>query len=128
MTIGPTWRRRLRHGLFIVVGWGLFAWSWLRVTAADPEIGELRELLIGALVVVPLLTLSWVVHNVGIHRRRGARRAVPQVAWSYVVDFNGRRLDADWPTLQQARRIDIAVDGDRKHVVEAAELELVDAP
>lgn len=128
MTVGPAWWRRLRHGLFIVLGWVLFVWSWQRVTADSPEIGELRVLLIGAVVAVPLLTVSWVAHNVGIHRRRGARRAVPPVAWTYDVDFNGRRLVADWPALQQARRVDIVVDGSDKRVVAIEEPVPVDAP
>lgn len=55
-------------------GW-LFFWSWQRVTADRPELGESRgPLMLAAVLVVPILTLSWVAHNVGIHRRKGPRR------------------------------------------------------
>lgn len=110
-------RRRLLHALVIAAGWLLFAWSWHRVTADRPELGELRLLMLGALAVVPPLTLGWVAHNVGIHRRKGPRRSVPAVALHYDTDFNGRHIDADWARLARARRIDIVVEGDRKRFV-----------
>jgi hypothetical protein len=110
-------RRRLLHALVIAAGWLIFAWSWHRVTAASPELGELRLLMLGALVVVPPLTLGWVAHNVGIHRRKGPRRSVTAVALRYDTDFNGRRIDADWSRLARARRIDIVVDGEHKRFV-----------
>lgn len=107
-------RRRWLHLLFIVLGWLLFAWSWQRVTADRPDAGLLRVLMLGALVVVPVFTLAWVVHNVGIYRRKGPRRAVPVVERPYERDFNGRRIDADWAAMAQARRIVIQLDGDTK--------------
>ena len=76
-----------------------------------------RVLVLAALVVVPVLTLSWVLHNVGIYRRRGARRAVTPVNWSYDADFNGRRVAADWPDLTLARRVDVVIDGDTKRFI-----------
>lgn len=111
------WRRRIVHVAMVALGWLLFAWSWHRVTANGPEVGELRWLLVSAVLVVPVLTLSWVAHNVGIHRRKGPRRSVPAVTPHHESDFNGRRLEADWPALVTARRIDIVVDGDRKRFV-----------
>jgi hypothetical protein len=113
-------RRRIVHAGLIALGWLLFAWGWHRVTAAGPEIGELRWLLLTAVLVVPLLTLSWVAHNVGIHRRKGPRRSVTAVTPRHDVDFNGRRIEADWPTLASARRIDILVEGERKRFVAVA--------
>lgn len=110
-------RRRLLHALVITAGWLIFAWSWHRVTAGRPELGELRLLMLGALVVVPPLTLGWVAHNVGIHRRKGPRRSVPAVALRYDTDFNGRHIEADWSRLTRARRIDIVVEGNRKRFV-----------
>lgn len=114
---GLRWPRRLQHLLLIGGGWWLFVWSWLRVTADRPEIGELRVLLLAAVLVVPVLTLWWVVHNVGIYRRKGPRKAVTPVAAQYTQDFNGRRIDADWTYLSRARRIDIVVAGGHKHFV-----------
>lgn len=110
-------RRRIAHTALVVLGWLLFAWSWHRVTVNGPEVGELRWLLLSALLVVPVLTLSWVAHNVGIHRRKGPRRSVPAVTTRHDHDFNGRRLEADWSALATARRIDILVEGDRKRFV-----------
>lgn len=107
------------HGALIVFGWWLFFWSWQRVTADRPELGELRLLMLAAVLVVPILTLSWVAHNVGIHRRKGPRRAVRTVPLAYELDFNGRHIVADWPCLASARRIDILVEGDAKRFVES---------
>lgn len=109
--------RRLWHALLVVAGWVLFVWSWQRVTADRPELGELRWLMLGALAVVPLITIAWVLHNVGIHRRKGPRRSVPVVPMVYGADFNGRRIDADWARLAQVRRIDIEIEGEVKRFV-----------
>jgi hypothetical protein len=106
--------RRLLHLLLIAGGWVLFVWGWRRVTAGHPELGELRVLMLSALLVVPVLTLGWVAHNVGIHRRKGPRRTVPPSPQRPAADFNGRRLAADWASLAAARRIDIVLDGDVK--------------
>lgn len=109
--------QRVGHVLLIAAGWLLFAWSWHRVTAASPEVGELRWLMATALLVVPVLTLAWVAHNVGIHRRKGPRRSVTAVTTQHRVDFNGRRIEADWSGLQAARQIDIVVDAESKRFV-----------
>jgi hypothetical protein len=113
--------RRLWHAVLVIAGWLLFAWSWQRVTADRPELGELRWLMLGALAVVPPITLGWVLHNVGIHRRKGPRRSVPAVQASFGADFNGRRIEADWTRLAQARRIDIVVDGEVKRFIATAD-------
>lgn len=111
------WRRRLLHAFLIALGWLLFVWGWQRVTAGRPELGELRVLVIGVLIAVPIVTLSWVVHNVGIHRRKGPRRSVPVAEERYDADFNGRRIAADWAQLAGASRVDILVDGSEKRFV-----------
>lgn len=119
--IAPGWapaRRRLLHGLLIILGWLLFGWSWMRVTADRPEIGELRVLMIGAVVVVPLLTLSWVAHNVGIYRRKGPRKAGQPVPLRYEQDFNGRTIAADFDRLVNARRIDVVIEDGVKRFVD----------
>jgi hypothetical protein len=107
-------RRRVAHGLALLAGWGLFFWSWHLVTAGRPEFGELSVLIAGAALVVPVLTLSWIVHNVGIHRRKGPRRAVPSADMKYVADFMQRRVEADWWMLARARCIEITLDDDVK--------------
>ncbi|MBZ8141092.1 hypothetical protein CLD22_14410 [Rubrivivax gelatinosus] len=102
------------HALMVVAGWVLFVWGWERVASGSPEVGELLRLIAGALVLVPVLTLSWVLHNVGIYRRKGPRRSSPMVALDYTRDFNGRRIDADWSVLAGARRVLIRNDGGHK--------------
>lgn len=111
------WRRRLAHAAIVLAGWLLFVWCWRVVTADHPSIGQLSDLLIGALVVVPVFTVSWVVHNVGIHRRKGPRRSVPAVEQRYERDYNGRVIQADWAALAGAQRINVVIDGDSKRFV-----------
>lgn len=106
--------RRLVHALVVLAGWVLFVWGWERVASGQPAVGELLWLIVGALVLVPALTLSWVLHNVGIYRRKGPRRSSALVALDYTHDFNGRRIDADWTALAGARRVLIRNDGGHK--------------
>lgn len=114
---GSGWVRRTVHCIAIVLGWVLFAWGWIVVTADRPDPGDLRTLLIGSLVVLPVLTVAWVLHNVGIHRRKGPRRSVPRADMYYERDFNQREVQADWAALASAQFIDIEVDGAVKRFV-----------
>lgn len=107
-------RRRAAHAAVLVAGWALFGWSWHLVTANSPELGDLRLLIVGAALVVPVLTLSWIVHNVGIYRRKGPRRAVPTASTTYTHDYARRRIEADWTALRAARCIEITAEGDVK--------------
>jgi hypothetical protein len=93
----------LLHILAIVVGWGIFAWSWWLVSGQPRATDDLRNLIAGATILMPILTTVWIAHNVGIYRRKGPRRASAPVPLRYEVDFNGRRIVADWPALQRAR-------------------------
>lgn len=102
------------HGLAIVAGWVLFFWGWHRVLAATPDFSELRLLMIGAAIVVPVVTVSWILHNRGIHRRKGPRRSVPAATLAYGADFNGREIVADFRSLARAQRVCIVIDGSRK--------------
>lgn len=104
----------MAHGLAIVAGWVLFFWGWQRVLATTPDFAELRWLMVGAAIVVPVVTISWILHNRGIHRRKGPRRHVATARLEYGVDFNGREIVADFRALAQARRVHIVVEGTRK--------------
>ncbi len=106
--------RRLAHGLAIIAGWVLFFWGWHRVLAATPDFAELRLLMLGAAIVVPVVTVSWILHNRGIHRRKGPRRQVAGARLEYRVDFNGREIVADFRALAPARQVHIVVEGTRK--------------
>lgn len=102
------------HGLAIVAGWVLFFWGWHRVLAATPDFSELRVLMIGAAIVVPVVTVSWILHNRGIHRRKGPRRSITPATLAYAADFNGRAIVADFRSLARAQRVWIVSDGERK--------------
>lgn len=106
--------RRAAHGLAIVAGWALFFWGWHRVLAGHPDFESLRLLMLGAATVVPVVTVSWILHNRGIHRRKGPRRTVPVATLQYQVDFNGREVVADFRSLVDAQQVHIAIDGSRK--------------
>ena len=112
----------MAHALAIVAGWVLFFWGWQRVIAAGPDFTELRLLMIGAAIVVPVVTVSWILHNRGIHRRKGPRRHIPDAVLDYRVDFHGREVLADWAALEGAQRVDIVIDGASKRYVERADV------
>lgn len=118
----PRGLRRLAHALAIVAGWALFFWGWQRVLASSPDFAELRLLMIGAAIVVPVVTVSWILHNRGIHRRKGPRRSVAEAHLDYRVDFHGREVLADWAALARAQRVDIVIDGAFKRYQEGAAL------
>lgn len=111
--------RRAAHGLAIAAGWILFFWGWHRVLAGRPDFDALRLLMLGAATVVPVVTISWILHNRGIHRRKGPRRNVPVATLQYQVDFNGREVVADFRALAEAQQVHIAIDGGRKRYVAA---------
>jgi len=106
-----SWPQRAAHVLIIAIGWGLYFWFWHLVSGKVTDSRQLMLLLLGATIVVPVMTLSWVLHNVGIHRRRGARRTVPKGDPNYNVDYNGRSILADWPALAREQAIEISVVG-----------------
>ena len=111
---GPGGWRRAVHGLAIVAGWVLFFWGWHRVLVGQPDFDALRKLVLGAAIVVPVVTVSWILHNRGIHRRKGARRSVPTATLQYRVDFNGREVAADFGALADVQRVHIVVDSATK--------------
>jgi hypothetical protein len=107
--------RVVAHVVLVALGWFGFGWLWSLVLVRPWDSADLRVLILGTLLIVPLLTLAWVAHNVAIHRRRGPRRQVRTLAPHYLLDFNGRAVVADFEQLRSAPRIVIGIDGDRKH-------------
>jgi hypothetical protein len=112
------WRLSLRravriamHVLAILAGWLLFFWGWWRVLSRGTDFDDVRALVIGAAIVVPVITVSWILHNRGIHRRKGPRRHVPDAVLDYRVDFNGRQVMADWPELREAQAVEVVLEG-----------------
>jgi hypothetical protein len=102
------------HLLVVVIGWVGFVWMWLLVAARPWESQRLVWLILGSLLVLPLITGAWVLHNRSIHRRKGDRRAVPVVEAAYTHDWHGRSVQADWAVLQRCRIVLISPDAAHK--------------
>lgn len=116
---GPLTLKKLLHLLMVVLGWVGFSWMWWLVAARPWESQRLVWLIVGSLIVSPLLTALWVLHNRALYRRKGARRAVAQTEAVYAHDWHGRTVQAEWPELRRARsvvvRVVARVDGEHKH-------------
>ncbi|GAA4407166.1 hypothetical protein [Quisquiliibacterium transsilvanicum] len=108
------WPQRLLHVAALLAGWAIFFWGWHTVLDRPWENRNLWWLIAGSLVVLPAFTLAWILHNKGIHRRKGARLGVPHVNESYAVDWNGREVRADWVALSRARLVVIDIADERK--------------
>lgn len=104
--------RTLLHLLLLVAGWAGFVWMWLLVATRPWESDRLLWLILGALVLVPLATGLWVVHNRSLYRRKGERRAVPVVDKPYRRDWRGRPVLADWAAMAVSPVVTIVVDED----------------
>jgi hypothetical protein len=116
--LGPTplrgWPQRLLHLAALAVGWGLFMWGWRDVLGQRWDTTALVWLLVGSLLLLPALTFAWVLHNVGIHRRKGPRSGTRAVDETYRHDWSGREICADFPALARAPVVVIDVEGKRK--------------
>jgi hypothetical protein len=105
----------LGQALVVALGWVGFVWLWWLVAQRPWEVRGLVWLIAGSLVVLPLVTLYWVWHNRSIYRRKGPRRAGAAVDESYLRDWNGRAVQADWPMLRHARSITVQLHDEQKH-------------
>ena len=116
--LGPTplrgWPQRLLHLALLVVGWGLFFWGWHDVLGQHWDTTALVWLIVGSLVLLPAMTIAWVLHNVGIHRRKGPRTGLRKVDETYWHDWNGREISADFAALARSNVVVIDVEGKRK--------------
>lgn len=110
----PRLLRKLAHLLVVALGWIGFAWLWLKVATRPWDSEGLVWLIAGSLLLAPLLTGIWVLHNRSIHRRKGERQAVAAADMSYARDWHGRSVHADWSALRRSRLVLISVEGDRK--------------
>ena len=102
------------HLLVVVLGWVGFVWLWWLVAARPWESQRLVWLILGSLILAPLITGLWVLHNRALYKRKGERKAVAVADASYTHDWHGRSVQADWPSLRGARRIVVSVDGEHK--------------
>ncbi len=126
---GASGAREILQVLIVASGWIGFVWLWVLVGRQPWDSSRLLWLIGGSFVVLPLVTLAWVVHNRAIFRRKGERLGVPVADFSYRSDWHGRRVDADWATLRASRFVTIGVEEEVK-VYRAAELDFPneDAP
>lgn len=108
------WPQRLLHVAALLAGWAIFFWGWHAVLDRPWENRNLWWLIAGSLVVLPAFTVAWILHNLGIHRRKGARLGVPHANESYAVDWNGREVRADWAALSSAHLVVIDIADERK--------------
>ena len=108
--------RDLVHGVFLVGAWALILVLWVRVLrGTSPDV----LLLAGGSVLVcgigsVAATRVWIAHNVAIHRRKGPRGAVPEVALEYVHDGVGRAVAAAWPDVRAAGIVVVCASPARK--------------
>ena len=108
-------RRKLVHFLVLIIGWLLFFGSWWRVLETQRlSYPVLIWLLLGALVVIPLVTLIWLRHNVHIYERKGPRLQVRIADERYEHDWQGLQVSADWVGLRAAHSIGVGLESDRK--------------
>lgn len=115
---------KLTHLLVVVIGWVGFVWLWLLVAARPWDSQGLTWLILGSLLLMPLITGAWVLHNRSIHRRKGERQAVATADMSYAHDWHGRTVHADWATLRRSRHVIVEVEGEHKRFVG----DLIDEP
>jgi hypothetical protein len=105
---------KLAHLALVVVGWAGFVWLWMLVAARPWDSRGLVWLILGSLLVAPLLTGAWVLHNRSLYRRKGERRAVAAADMAYERDWHGRVVQADWAVLRDSCQVVISVEGGRK--------------
>lgn len=110
----PGWPQRILHIVAVVAGWALFLWGWHEVLGQPWDTHALQWLIVGSLVVLPAVSAAWILHNLGIHRRKGPRTGVRKVDESYLHDWNGRSIHADFATLRNARIVVIDLHGQCK--------------
>lgn len=92
----------LMHVVIVLIGWFIFGWFWLKVLfeqTASPA--DLSWLVIGTLVVIPAITLGWVLHNRSLYARKGPRTHGRYVADTYTRDWMGRLVLASFDQLRR---------------------------
>lgn len=100
--------------MIVAAGWAGFVWLWLLVGRGNWDSRALVWVIVGSLIVLPLLTAGWILHNRWLYRRKGERRRVVVADLGYARDWYGRAVQADWPRLQAANRVTIDVQGETK--------------
>lgn len=114
----PSLGHRIAHTLAIGGGWFIYFWLWWRVIYVyDQGLSSLVVLfLVGVLIILPTMTMIWILHNIRIFKHKGLRRERAMMMENhYVSDWKGRRVIASWLEMQDATSIVISVNGNDKH-------------
>jgi len=103
------------HIILVLLGWGLFSglW-WIVLQQTSNSLSSIIWLFSGALILLPIITLLWVLHNRGIYAHKGPRRHVQVVETRYEQDWMGRAIQANFDQLKQARSITILSNSEEK--------------
>ena len=110
----------LWHIILVIFGWCLFGgFWWLVLMQQSHPLSSIIWLIGGTLVLLPAITLYWVMHNRGIYARKGPRRQVQVVETAYTRDWAGRRVCAQFDAIKQSRLITIHSTVDEKHFLTA---------
>lgn len=120
--------RDLVHGAFLAGAWALILVLWVRVLrGTSPDVLLLAG---GAVLVCGIASVAatrlWIAHNVGIHRRKGPRAAVPEVALDYGHDWLGRAVAASWPDVRAAGIVVVCASPARKAFLPDPSLDAID--
>ncbi len=98
----------LSHIILVGLGWALFFYFWVKVLGRDLATAKHAALLILiGLLVAPLITLFWVLHNKWIYQRKGARGRGYTPLETYDKDWSGRSVFAEFPLLKRTRYVDV---------------------
>lgn len=84
------------------------------VLRKESDLENIGILVLGTLLVVPIVTVSWIIHNVMIYNRLGPRKGVRSIPLSYEIDYHNRRVEADWSSLRCESSVTISIDEKRK--------------
>ena len=114
--------REITHAFAAILAWIAFILLWVLLY----EQGKLTPHAIGVslgtvaaiVVAVAVVTLAWVSHNVGIHRRKGPRKGRTLLAPRMDVDRLDRPVEWDFPDghsgARKASLVVVDLDGDVK--------------
>lgn len=112
----------LFHVLIVVAGWGLFTWGWWRVVSGDPaRPAVVVSLIIITLIVAPLITLYWVLHNRDIYLRKGPRLSGRTAVGGYSEDWTGRMVHAQFDKLRASYLVVIKNTAEDKYYMTPAD-------
>jgi hypothetical protein len=112
--------QKLLHAIVLAIGWLLFFWAWLTVGENLSDHETLVWLIVATLVVSPVITLYWVLHNLSMFRRKGARLRTEDIVGAYTADWSGRTVVADWTALRAAPFTVIDIADARKTYTDVA--------